>query len=423
MTLASVSYSLRRFASALLLLGIATSDVSAQVGTSKTARCDGQIIREIRVSALRPPFTGEGAYWRRIARSIGLHHTTTDTVVIRRFLALETGGVCSDFRMRESARLLRQQPFLADVTVKSVPDESGGVRIDVQTTDEISTLASVSFGHSRVSYLEVGNENMFGDAWLLAIHGADRQLEGRSAGFRLSDYQFLKKPYQLDVAADCGQHASAWRIGASHGYLTNLQRIAWEVGIGQAHPALVELSRGEHRDALALQLHNFGADIGGVVKLGNLRTPILIGGLLTLTRREVTGALAVTHSGLQPDTALLGHYPKTSRARFAGIGAWRNLDFVTVDGVNALTATEDVPTGFQLFSQFGRGTHSLNGASDIFMLRDSVAGAGSEKGYSELHLVTEGRRQIGAPQWDGIVSSGLLAVYWKPPSANLVRAG
>src|SRR6476659_4521704 len=307
MTQVSAWSFLRCLGSAVVLLTIAVS--AAAQDTTASVSCNGKTVHAIHVSALRPPFKGEGAYWRRAARSIGLHHAPTDTVIIRRFLALEAGEQCSDFRVRESARLLREQPFLTDVSVKSVPDDSGGVVIEVQTTDEISALASASVGHGRVSYLEIGNENMFGDAWLLAVHGANQELEGRSAGFRMTDYQFLKKPYQLDVEADWGQRAASWLVGASHGYLTDLQRVAWEVGFGRTNPQLVELSRGEDFDDLALQFRSFGADVGGVV---------------TLVRREVLGALAVTDSGLEPDTALISRYPKVSRARFGSIVAWRN---------------------------------------------------------------------------------------------------
>ncbi|HKW47921.1 MAG TPA: hypothetical protein VJN70_10760 [Gemmatimonadaceae bacterium] len=404
----------------LPFLAITATIARAQDSTS-TPSCDGKTVHVIHVNAHRPPFKGEIAYWQRVARKVGLHHTTTDTVIIRRFLVLETGDKCSDFRVRESARLLRAQPYLTDVKVRAIPDDSGGVTIDVETTDEISVVASASAGAGRLSYVEIGNENMFGQARLLAVHGANGQVEGRSAGFRATDYQFLKKPYQLDVEADWGQHASSWLIDAFHGYLTNLQRIAWEVGIARTSPGLVELSRGEDLDDLALQFRSIGADIGGIVKLGNLRTPFLIGGVVTLVRREVVGGLAVTDHGLVPDTTLLSSYPRVSRARFAGIAAWRNLNFITVTGFNSLAGTEDVPTGAQLFGQLGRGTHSLSGASDVYTLGDVLAGVGSGKSYAELHLISEGRRQLGIPRWDGIVSTGLLAVYLKPTELNLLR--
>ncbi|HEY2375856.1 MAG TPA: hypothetical protein VGH98_07755 [Gemmatimonadaceae bacterium] len=421
MTLASAWDSTLRLAGTGLLLVVTASVAHAQDSVA-TASCDGKIVHEIRVDAQRPPFKGEIAYWRRVARKVGLHHATTDTVIIRRFLALATGQECSDFRVRESARLLRAQPYLTDVRVRAVRDDSGGVSIEVNTTDEISALASASVGRGRVSYLEIGNDNMFGDAWLLAVHGANQQVAGHSAGFRMSDYQFLRKPYQLDVEADWGQHASSWLIDAFHGYLTNLQRLAWEVGVARTNPQLVELSRGEDLDDLALEFRSVGADIGGIVKLGNLKTPILVGGVVTLVRREVVGGLAVTDHGLESDTTLDSRYPRVSRARYAGILAWRNLNFIAIEGFNSLAGTEDVPTGAQLFGQLGRGTHSLSGASDVFTLGDILAGVGSQKTYAELHLISEGRHQIGLSAWDGVVTSGLLGVYLKPTKLNLVRA-
>ncbi|HEY7237099.1 MAG TPA: hypothetical protein VH539_23280 [Gemmatimonadaceae bacterium] len=421
MTSAFARHAVRRFTDALVLLALTAGSVRAQDGTPSSFSCNGKTVHEIRVSSQRPSFKGEVAYWRGFARSLGLHHATTDTVIIRRFLVLKSGGKCSDFRVRESARLLRQEPFLTDVSVKAVPDDSGGVTIKVETVDEISAIAAASVGGGRVSYLEIGNENLFGRAWLLAVHGADQQIEGHSGGFRASNYQFLAKPYQLDITADWGQHASSWVVDAFHAYLTDLQRVAWQVGIARANPALVALSRGEDVDALALELRTFGGDIGGVVKLGNLRTPILLGGMVTITRRQAVGALAITDSGLESDTTLLGRYPKVSRARFAGIGAWRNLNFITVEGFNSLAGTEDVPTGAQLLGQLGRGTHSLNGASDVFLLGDVLGGVGSGKSFAELHLITEGRHQIGQADWDGIVSSGMLAVYFKPSDLDLAR--
>src|SRR5690242_472077 len=153
------------------ILLVSACGASAQVTSSTSEQCEGRTITEIRVTAMRPPFTGEAKYWRQIARSLGLHHTTTDTAVVRRFLALETGGRCTDFRLRESARLLREQPFLADARIRGIPDDSGGVRVEVETVDEIPALVSASF-NGHLSYLEIGNENMFGDAWLLALHGA-----------------------------------------------------------------------------------------------------------------------------------------------------------------------------------------------------------------------------------------------------------
>ena len=408
-------------ARALALLLTGAGAAIAQAGSRPVGQCEGRVIDEIRVTAMRPPFSGEARYWRQIARSIGLHHRTTDTAVVRRFLALESGGQCTDFRIRESARLLREQPFLADARIRTVPGDSGKVRIEVETVDEIPALVSASF-NGRLSYLEIGNENMFGDAWLLAVHGADRALEGRSAGFRMSDYQFLGRPYQLDVQGDWGQRSSGWLVDASHAYLTDLQRIAWEAGLGHAGQEFAVLHRGEGIQDLGIAYRRTAADVGGVLKLGNLRTPILLGALATFMHLEPRQGVAVGDHGVTPDTTLSGRYAKVRRSRLTGVGAWRNLNFVTARGFETLTGAQDVPTGFQLFGQLGRGTPSLGGKGDVYMLADMLAGVGSARTYSELHLISEGRREIGPRLWDGVVSSGHLAVYWKPNDIDLLRS-
>lgn len=402
---------------------LAAAPARAQTKSPPPMRCDGQRISGIHVSSLRPPFTGEAAYWRRIAHSLGLHHATTDTVVVRRFLALQDGGTCTNFRMRESARLLREEPFIADARVWAVPADSGRVRIEVETVDEIPVVASGAVAGGRPSYLEIGNQNMFGHAWLLAVHGSDRILEGRSAGFRMSDYQFLGRPYEFDAATDWGDRTSGWLLDASHAYLTDLQRIAWEAGIAHAGQQFFVLHRGDNIDDLGIAYRRTAADVGGVIKLGNLRTPILVGSILTMNQFDPLNAVAITkQNGVVADTTLQGRYGKINRARLTGVGAWRNLNFVTVHGFDALTGTQDLPTGFQIFGQLGRGTHLFDGLSDVFVLGDMLAGVGSGKTYAELHLVSEGQRLFGDVTWQGVVSSGWLAAYWKPNDLNLVRA-
>ena len=408
---------------ALPLFAAAPGVVHAQEAPPSTSHCNGQRISDIHVSALRPPFTGEAAYWRRVAHSLGLHHTTTDTVVVRRFLALQKGGVCTDFRMRESARLLREEPFIANARVWAVPADSGRVRIEVETIDEIPVVASGAVDAGRPSYLEIGNQNMFGDAWLLAVHGSNRILEGQSGGFRFSDYQFLGRPYQFDAATDWGNRTSGWLLDASHAYLTDLQRIAWEAGIAHAGQQFLVIHRGDNVDDLGIAYRRTAADVGGVIKLGNLRTPILVGSILTMMQFEPLNGLSITkNNGLVPDTTLLGRYKQLNRARLTGVGAWRNINFITVQGFDALTGTQDLPTGFQIFGQLGRGTHAFNGQSDVFVLADMLAGVGSGKTYAELHLVSEGQRLIGQVTWQGVVSSGWFAAYWKHSDPTLVRA-
>jgi len=53
------------------------------------------------------------------------------------FLLLSARQPCTERLRAESERILRFQPFLADATVRAFPDDVGGVRIEVESIDEI----------------------------------------------------------------------------------------------------------------------------------------------------------------------------------------------------------------------------------------------------------------------------------------------
>jgi hypothetical protein len=412
-----------RHATLLLLCAIAL-DARAQAAPPRdaaTTSCDGRAIRAINVNPQRPPFQGSAAYWRRFARLFGLHHATTDSAVVRRFLALRTGGPCTAFRLRESERLLRAQPYLADAKVRSVPVDSAGVRVEVETVDEIAAIGALSLSGTHVSALEIGNENMFGQAWLLAVHGTDRPLEGKAAGFRAKDYQFLGRPYTFDVEAEGGQRTSSFQLGAGHAYLTDLQRIAWETAIAHADRSFVVVRRGRDVDDLAVRYRRLAADVGGVLRLRGIQRPILLGGVATVTRLDPTGVFAVTDTGVAPDTALANRYTKVRQVRFAGVGAWRALRFITVRGFDALTGPQDVATGIQLFGEAGRGVRPFGGDNDLFLQGDVLAGVGGPTRYGGLHALIEARRNSERASWDGVIASARLASYWKPRPAALLR--
>src|SRR5437867_84984 len=408
---------------ALLLLCVIALDARAQAAPRDAAMtsCDGRVIRAINVNPQRPPFQGSAAYWRRFARLFGLHHATTDSAVVRRFLALRTGGQCSAFRLRESERLLRAQPYLVDATVRSVPVDSFGVRIDVETVDEIAAIGALSLSGMHVSAIEIGNENLFGEAWLLAVHGSDRPLEGKAAGFRAKDFQFLGRPYVLDVKAEHGQRTSSFQLGAGHAYLTDLQRIAWETAIAHADRSFMLVRRGRHVDDLAVRYRRLAADVGGVLRLGGSERPILLGGVATVTRLDPTGVFAVTDTGVVPDTALANRYVKVRQVRLAAVGAWRALRFVTVRGFDALTGPQDVATGVQLFGEAGRGVRPFGGHNDLFLQGDMLAGIGGATHYSGFHGLIEARRNSERAVWDGVIGSARLANYWKPSPPALIR--
>jgi len=86
------------------------------------AQCDGKTVSAITIAPRAPLFLQVPRALRAFARGVGLEHATTRADVIRRFLLVDVGRPCSATALAESERILRLQPFLADATVRAVPD-------------------------------------------------------------------------------------------------------------------------------------------------------------------------------------------------------------------------------------------------------------------------------------------------------------
>ena len=128
-----------------------------------TAACAGQRIDDIVIYSAAPSVANlqRVPVLARIARSM---HATTRTELIRRFLLLDETQPCSELRRAESERILRAQPFIADADVFVIPNDHGGVDLEVRTSDEVSLVigGSVRARRPNVSFLLLGNANLAG---------------------------------------------------------------------------------------------------------------------------------------------------------------------------------------------------------------------------------------------------------------------
>ena len=393
--------------------------------------CNGQTVTEVDVDPRRPSFGGASARWRRLARSLGLHHRTTRDEVVRRFVLLEPGQPCSELRRAESERILRAQPFLSSARVRALPDGRGGTRIEVVTTDEVPAILGGAINRGRISALRLGNTNLYGTA--LSVEASWRQgfFYRDGWGARVTDFQFLGRPYVLNVDARRQPLGGEVLAQLSHPYLTDLQRIAWRVsygnGIGYAGFIRPDTIPGSAGDPSLRSGREF-LDVGGVFRVGRPGRLSLFG--LSLSReREVTDRDPVirSDSGLLADTAaaLTGRYESFRAARLNALWGVRNLRFMTVSGFDALRAQQDVRTGFELGTVLGRSIPALGTTEDdIFVAGDLYVGAGTPRSFVGLHALAEGREDVNTTRWDGILASGRLAWYHViTPHHTLITSG
>ncbi|MFL5618073.1 MAG: hypothetical protein ACJ79A_06745 [Gemmatimonadaceae bacterium] len=379
--------------------------------SSPAFSCDGRIVSRIEITPGRPPFKGTAARWRKIARAMGLHHTTTQPHVIRSFLALAVGRPCTEFRRAESERVLRAQPFLADARVRVVPGSGGGVAALVETTDEIPVIAGGRFRGINPDALSLGNENIVGIG--MRVEAAWERARGYRTGYggRLVDYAAFDRPYVVSI--DAYQHRLGHDAGVElgHPFFTDLQRVSWHAG-ARSSSIFPRFARPA-RDPLALRIDEKRWDASGIVRLFGTGTVTLLGGGLT-GRHVDPGAegVIVTDTGFAADTgtALRGRYTPFDVTRAGVILGVRRFRFHQVDGFDALTGVQDVPSGVSGALFVARGLPAF-GEEDIFLSGATYAGVVRRRLWLANVAEVEGRRDRVTSGWNSVVGSTRTALY------------
>jgi hypothetical protein len=381
------------------------------------AQCDGKVVSAMAIAPHGPSFVQVPRQLRPLARGMGLEHPTTKAEVVRGFLLLDEGRPCSATRLAESQRILRLQPFLAEATVRAVPDSAGGVRIEVETLDEIPTIFSMRFRAWRPAALLFGDGNVGGRALSVAARVEQRLNYRTGVGVQIVAYQAFGRPYTLGFEAYRAPLGNTLRLALGHAFLTDLQRTAWHVGYSNVN-AYTSFVRPD-TEAVSLGVVRRFADIGSVLRIGFGRRIGFLGGLLTY-ERVAPGAQAVviTDSGLIADTSapLGGPFARYQNVRLNAVVGVRHLAFLEARGFDALAAVQDVARGVQIGAVVGQG-------DDTFLSADLYAGLGTARSFAALRVEGEARHDPGANRWDGMVASGRLAWYVKLSDAHLVIAG
>ncbi len=388
-----------------------------------TADCMGQRIDDIVVYSEAPSVAGlqRVPVLARLARRM---HETTRPQLIRRFMLLDEGQPCVELRRAESERILRAQPFIAEAEILVIPNDHGGVDLEVRTSDEVSIVigGSVRARSPNVSFLLLGNANLMGEGIFLS--GAWRDGDGLRDAFTVRgiDNQFLGHPWVLNAEAERATLGGSWRVEGAQPFLTDLQRVAWRALAG-IRKGYYELQQPDG-DIPTLASERTYFDVGGIVRVG---PP----GRLNLFGLSLTGDDEITGDRLLlPDNGVLRDIGQSPRlyaphriARANLLLGVRDISFLRREGLDALTAAQDVPLGFQLGTQFGRSLSFLGAREDdVFMAGDLYLGVASGIATLRVQAQAEGRRAMGATEWDGVLTTGRITHYLKFSPRHLNEA-
>lgn len=396
----------------------APAQVPATAVDSVAVACAGRTVSAIEVDTRRPRFRGPLALWRRAARSIGLHNTETQEVVVRRYLSLEEGMPCTEFRRAESERLLRAQPFLATASVRTLDDGAGGVRVHVETVDEVPALIAARYGGGDWA-LALGNDNVFGSGTRVVARAEQRAHYRDGMGGAVEHRQVFGKPYVLSL--DGMRHPVGERYAAElgHAFLTDLQRFAWHTGFSHRKDYM-RLRPDEDDATLTLPIRQVTWDVGGVVRVGPPGRTFLGGGVLTGERVLPDRAtVLITDTGFvappAPHADAGSQYAAARSVRANAVGGFRSIRYRNARGVDALSGQQDLANGVQLGLIVGRSIPRLSPDNDGFVAAHVFAGYGSGWSYAAFQADGEARRAFdGSRDWDAILGSGRAAWYFKP---------
>lgn len=383
-----------------------------------TLHCDGLTVDSVEVQTNRPAFTGAMAWWRKLARSVGLHHQTTERGLVRRFVSLDVGKGCTEFRRSESQRILRAQPYIADATVTTTR-VGDSARVDVSTVDEVSAVGGVRLSGASLRALSLGTLN---------FRGAGMHLEGRwesgrafrdGFGAKLVHHQLLGKPYTLALEGarhPIGEYSSA---ELSHRFLTDLQRIAWHAGYLTSKD-YAHLRRPD-RVELVQPVDRWMWNVGGVVRLGQARRLWLLGGMVLgerLVPQHQFSTIDSTTGGLLPptttDTAGVRKYPSYDATNVAGVFGIRALTFSRMRGLDALAAEQDIGTGTQIGAMLGLRPFFYAPLQDAFASIDAYFAGRTRRSFAGARMEAESRVDVERKSWQHLIASGRAAWYFKP---------
>ncbi|HET9426710.1 MAG TPA: hypothetical protein VFO55_15205 [Gemmatimonadaceae bacterium] len=342
-------------------------------------------------------------------------HVTTRDDVIRKFILLRVGDRCTDLRRAESERILRAQTFLADASVTAESSPEGGIVLYVRTVDEVAMIVGGAVDGSGVRAVRLGNSNLSGTSTFLAGSWREGGAYRDELGARYGHQQIFGRPYSIDVEVERKSLGDRWLVETAHPFYTDIQRIAWRVRSG----ALVDYIEFPTDSAVnrALGVERKFFDVGGVIRIG---PP----GRLTLLGASLSGdedmpdivPVLIGPDGLVDDTdpTLRSRYRDHRMARANVLWGVRDLTFKSRRGFDALTATQDIPAGFQLGTMFGRSLSVLGSRDDdIFMAADLYLGIVGRYSAFRMQLQGEGRRENDTGTWDGLLTSGRAAQYLK----------
>ena len=373
--------------------------------------CAGQPITAVTVLNLPPIERPTNNWYEAPVRIMNSAHTITKPDVVRALMLLHAGDTCDRFRLVESERVLRAQPFIADAHVAVVADSGGTVLLVVTTQDEFTFIVGARFSGKSpfVTAFTVGDANIGGNGVSVAANWTHTDTR-EGFGAAMTDYAFLGRPWQLQLAAGrggVGEHG--YLADVSHPFYSDAQRDAWRGSFIDAG-VLTPFQRADTVPFNMGMVRQFVSG-GAAKRFGRPGSVLLLGGGFSMEYDE-SGLPASGYDSAVNYDSLLTRYTTYRSARLNILAEYRRIHFARGVRLGTLNGFQDIRTGLELSTLFGRGFSGINGSSaDFFLASGLFLGVGGGKTYGYLQMAAETRRTTSTGDWNNGIGSARVLLY------------
>ena len=406
-----------RQAFAVLCVAIAARSLAAQDTTATPVnrgmgpQCNGETIAIVTVDRQEPVVVERSVGWSRPILRFLLSGAPTRESAVVPFLLVRQGMACTEVLLRESERVLRAQPYLADARALVVPDTNGTVRVQFSTTNDIRPIVGLSTKDSKPTRVKLGSGNVAGYGMAVAAQWQQGFAFRDGWSLRFTDYHTFGRPFLFDSQLERSPLGEVYAATLSKPLYSQLQRIAWSAG-GAHVDRYQTFRRGEDVDPLSLEVERQSWLANVAYRIGGGANGFFAGAHVGGDRvSPADEGVIITDTGFvdDPDTTLAPRYSNQTRTLGAAILGVRALRFFKAAGFDALEGAQDVANGIQAGGMVG---HSISGDDGWFVGSQLYAGAGTPKSFVGMQASFE--TGLNDDDWKDMVVEGRLAWYSRP---------
>jgi hypothetical protein len=373
--------------------------------------------------------TGDDTRFRWAYRTTNRMHVRTRPAVILRELFFTEGDCYDPELLRESERVLRATPFIADADVFGIRQEDGSYHVVVQTRDDWSFHLEPQLGRGDeavVTGVRVREFNLMGTGRTLSAHYL-REYDRPAYGVAFATPQLLNTRWTASAAVARTPVGQAVAQSLTYPFVGELGRWAFRQQV-RYHDRYFEYYGREQGERFTMLLpeRRLSFDVGGVRRLGERGRLTLLGAGVVgdgvrypdEPRRVVAWRDAYTLDPAIADTVGFGLKEIESVRALLLIGQ-RNVRFARRRALDTVRGTEDVRVGAEVETAIGHTIPLLSRDRavsldfGIFAAGEPTPGAYAGVRFNaELHRAHDA--PAGEPEWRDALAQADAWAYWRP---------